>query len=75
MFPLVAARKAVVAWVVVLALFSAVGAGCGTGSSPEVEVGPDGTPDPVLVDGRGVFVDRCASCHDADGSGPATVPP
>ena len=37
-------------------------------------VGPEGTPDPVLVAGRAVFVDRCASCHDADGSGTGNGP-
>ena len=74
MFPLVAARKAVVAWVVILALSLAVGAGCGSGSSPLVEAGTGGTPDPVLVAGREVFVDRCASCHDADGSGTGDGP-
>ena len=74
MFPLVAARKAVVVWAVVLALSSAVAAGCGSDTSPEVEAGPDGTPDPVLVAGRGVFVDRCSSCHAADGSGTRNGP-
>ena len=74
MFPLVAARKAVVVWAVVLVLSSAVAAGCGSGTSPEVEAGPDGTPDPVLVAGRGVFVDRCSSCHAADGSGTRNGP-
>lgn len=48
--------------------------GCGRGESPPVGVGPEGTPDPVLVAGRAVFVDRCASCHDADGSGTGNGP-
>ena len=48
--------------------------GCGRGDSPPVGVGPEGTPDPVLVAGRAVFVDRCASCHDADGSGTGNGP-
>ena len=48
--------------------------GCGRGESPQVGVGPDGTPDPVLVAGRAVFADRCASCHDADGSGTGNGP-
>ncbi len=74
MFPLVVARKAVVVWAVVMALSSAVAAGCGSGTSPEVEAGPDGTPDPVLVAGRGVFVDRCSSCHGADGGGTRNGP-
>ncbi len=57
-----------------MALFSPLAAGCGSDPSPEVEVGPDGTPDPVLVAGREVYVDRCASCHDADGSGTGDGP-
>lgn len=48
--------------------------GCGRGDPPQVGVGPDGTPDPVLVTGRAVFADRCASCHDADGSGTGNGP-
>lgn len=59
---------------VVLALSSALAASCGSDPSPEVEVGPDGTPDPVLVVGRGVYVDRCSSCHGADGSGTGNGP-
>ena len=39
------------------------------GESPEVPVGPDGNPDPVLVLGRDVYSDRCANCHANDGSG------
>ena len=58
----------------VVALCLALAAGCGSGSSPEVGAGPGGTPDPVLVAGRAVFVDRCASCHDADGSGTRNGP-
>ncbi|MCY3577076.1 MAG: cytochrome c [bacterium] len=68
------ARKAIVRWLAALALALAVAAGCGSDSSPEVEEGPEGTPDPVLVTGRSVFVDRCSSCHDADGSGTGDGP-
>lgn len=64
----VAVRSALISFCLVLA------AGCGAGSSPEVEEGPDGTPDPVLVAGRAIFVDRCSSCHDADGSGTGDGP-
>lgn len=49
-------------------------AGCGSSTSPEVEVGPDGAADPVLVAGRAVYADRCSSCHDADGSGTGDGP-
>ena len=28
-----------------------------------------GDPDPVLVDGRQVYIDRCANCHGNDGRG------
>lgn len=73
--PPVAVREAVIALrPVVLALCLAVAAGCGSGSSPEVGDGPDGTPEPVLVAGRAVFIDRCASCHDDDGSGTGNGP-
>ena len=59
---------------VVVSLCLVLFAGCGSSTSPEVEGGPDGTPDPVLVAGRAVFVDRCSSCHDADGSGTGDGP-
>lgn len=59
---------------VVIGLCLVLVAGCGSSTSPEVEKGPDGTPDPVLVAGRAVFVDRCSSCHDADGSGTGDGP-
>ena len=49
-------------------------AACGSSISPEVGDGPDGTPDPVLLAGRLAFADRCASCHDADGSGTGDGP-
>lgn len=39
------------------------------GSAPEVPLGPDGKPDPVLVTGRDVFGSRCSSCHASDGGG------
>lgn len=74
MFPLVAVRKAIVLRSIVLVLVLVVASGCGSDSSPEVEIGPNGTPDPVLVAGRAVFVDRCSSCHDADGSGTGDGP-
>jgi cytochrome c oxidase subunit II len=48
-------------------------AACSTGA-PEVPSGPDGSPDPVLVQGREVWSARCAGCHGAaggGGSGPA----
>ena len=73
--PKVAVREAGIALrsaAVVLCLV--VAAGCGPASSPEVGEGPDGTPDPVLVAGRAVFIDRCTSCHDADGSGTGNGP-
>lgn len=70
-----AVREAVIALrSVALALCLVAAAGCGSGISPEVEAGPAGTPDPVLVAGRAVFIDRCASCHDANGSGTGNGP-
>ena len=74
MFPLVVAKKAVVHYSIAVFLALAVTSGCGSASSPEVGAGPEGTPDPVLVAGRGVYVDRCSSCHDADGSGTGDGP-
>ncbi len=38
-------------------------------SLPEVPVGPDGTVDPVLVEGRRIFGGTCSGCHGSDGSG------
>lgn len=37
--------------------------------APAVPVGPDGEPDPVLVSGREVYGDRCATCHGGSGGG------
>ena len=48
---------------------SLAGGACSSGGVPEVPAGPDGTPDPVLVAGRQVYVERCANCHGDDGGG------
>lgn len=45
-----------------------VGAAC-AGEAPEVPVGPDGEPDPVLVAGRDIYSGRCANCHGSSGGG------
>lgn len=42
---------------------------CLAGQVPPVPVGADGTPDPVLVAGRQVWMDNCVRCHGADGGG------
>ena len=42
---------------------------CSSAGVPEVPAGPDGKPDPVLVAGRQVYVERCANCHGDDGGG------
>ena len=47
----------------------AVSGGCATAEVPEVPAGADGVPDPVLVAGRQVYIDRCANCHGNDGGG------
>lgn len=39
------------------------------GNPPEVPLGPDGQPDPVLVQGRAVYAEHCASCHGRGGGG------
>ncbi|NNE72926.1 MAG: cytochrome c [Acidimicrobiales bacterium] len=37
--------------------------------APEVPVGPDGRPDPVLLEGRQIYQVRCQSCHGSNGGG------
>ncbi|WP_420637570.1 c-type cytochrome [Candidatus Poriferisocius sp.] len=64
----------VAAWWLAVVLGASLAAGCGSGDSPEVAAGPEGTPDPVLVAGREVFIDRCASCHGAGGGGTGDGP-
>ena len=39
------------------------------GDPPEVPLGPDGQPDPVLAQGRAVYAEHCASCHGRSGGG------
>ena len=54
---------------VVACLMGLSGAAC---SSAEVPIPPtmaDGQPDPVLVAGRQVYIERCANCHGGDGGG------
>ena len=36
---------------------------------PEVPLGPDGEPDPVLALGRDVYGARCGNCHGSSGGG------
>jgi len=43
--------------------------GACAGESPEVPLGPDGTPDAALAMGRDVYSRRCANCHGAGGGG------
>ena len=70
-----AVREAGIAWGSVLVSVCLVWAvGCASSAPPEVQGGPGGTPDPVLVAGRAVYADRCSSCHDADGSGTGNGP-
>ncbi|MDG2428931.1 MAG: cytochrome c [Acidimicrobiales bacterium] len=51
-----------------LLLFLALLVAC-AGTAPEVPRAVDGTLDPVLVRGREVWSQACASCHGSDGSG------
>ena len=53
------------------ALFAAIAAAgaCAADDVPEVPVGADGFPDRVLVEGRTVYIERCANCHGNDGGG------
>ncbi len=39
------------------------------GDPPEVPLGLDGQPDPVLAEGRAVYAMHCASCHGRSGGG------
>jgi len=41
------------------------------GSPPEVPLGSDGTADPVLLVGRGIYDGSCKRCHGAKGDGGA----
>lgn len=43
-------------------------AGCAA-DTPALPLGPDGNPDPVLVVGRDVWSQHCASCHGRSGGG------
>ena len=43
-------------------------AGCAA-DTPALPLGPDGNPDPVLVVGRDVWSQHCASCHGGGGGG------
>ena len=54
--------------VVVWATLGVVASACAS-DAPEVPLGPDGQPDPVLVEGREIYVARCANCHGGDGGG------
>ena len=51
-----------------LIVVTALVAGCAS-DTPELPVGPDGKPDPVLAVGRDVWSQRCASCHGNAGGG------
>lgn len=55
--------------VVIAVSLSFLSVGACAGDSPEVPVGPDGVPDPVLVLGRDIYADRCATCHGSSGDG------
>ncbi|MEM7286967.1 MAG: c-type cytochrome [Actinomycetota bacterium] len=51
-----------------VAVAGLVAAGCG-GAAPEVPLGADGQPDPVLELGRTVYGAQCSSCHGNEGQG------
>ena len=55
----------------VLAAVLAVGlvASSCAGAPPEVPLGSDGLPDPVLSVGREIYGNRCSSCHGNSGGG------
>ncbi len=64
-------RRLILHRLVLAALIAATAAlgACAADDVPEVPVGPDGYPDPELVAGRQVYIDRCANCHGSDGGG------
>lgn len=56
-------RRAVAGVILTVVLASACS------SPPDVPLGPDGEPDPVLATGRDIYGDRCSSCHGSSGGG------
>ena len=54
--------------IVAIASIGVAGA-CAADDVPEVPVAADGSVDPELVDGRRIYIDRCANCHGNDGGG------
>lgn len=50
-------------------LVAALSLGACAGPSPEVPLGPDGEPDPVLSVGRDVYGRSCTACHGSGGEG------
>ena len=54
-----------------MAVIAAVGTAgaCAADDVPEVPAALDGSVDPVLTDGRRIYIDRCANCHGNDGGG------
>ena len=63
-----ATSASVLVRIVFLVAFVLASGAC-AGESPEVPLGPDGTPDAVLTMGRDVYSRRCANCHGAGGGG------
>lgn len=53
----------------VAALVGLVLLAAGCADPPEVPLGADGQPDPVLAQGRDIYGSQCASCHGSDGGG------
>ena len=55
---------------VTVLVVAALGAACGGGDDqPPEATTADGSVDPVLAEGRQIFADNCATCHQPDGSG------
>lgn len=57
-----------------LAFVALLAASCSSPSSPEVQPGPDGSIDSVLVEGRDIFGSNCTRCHGASGNGTRRAP-
>jgi mono/diheme cytochrome c family protein len=43
--------------------------GCGTTSTPEIPVGPNGEIDPALAAGKEIWAQHCSNCHGTVGQG------
>lgn len=62
-------RTALLHRLVAVTVVAVVLGGACAADTPEVPLGPDGQPDPVLVTGRDIYTAHCANCHGGSGGG------